>query len=43
MEQAMQGYFTAIEDCQALCYEMPSYQGLDRKFATKIDIEYILI
>ena len=26
MEEAMKGYFTAMEDCQALCYEMPSYQ-----------------
>ena len=28
MEEAMKGYFTAMEDCQALCYEMPSYQVL---------------
>ena len=26
MELALKGYITAIEDCEALCYEMPSYQ-----------------
>ena len=26
MELALKGYFTALEDCEAVCYEMPSYQ-----------------